>query len=96
MAWGHAVSQDLVHWTHQPPALTPSPGSRDADGCFTGSALSVEGLGPVILYTGADIPLSAAQTGSMLLQQQDCMRLGGGTCKRCVLALPAGGAVCSS
>ena len=53
MAWGHAVSRDLVRWTHQPPALQPSPGSRDADGCFTGSALAVEGQGPVILYTGA-------------------------------------------
>ena len=60
MTWGHAVSQDLVTWTHQPPALQPSPGSRDADGCFTGSALAVEGQGPVILYTGAPSHCRAA------------------------------------
>src|SRR5688500_9393061 len=23
MHWGHAISQDLVHWTHQPVALYP-------------------------------------------------------------------------
>ena len=52
MCWGHAVSQDLVHWTHLPPALKPSPGKSDADGCFTGSCMAVDGV-PTILYTGA-------------------------------------------
>ena len=34
--WGHAVSSNLVHWEHLPPALVPTPGTLDADGCFSG------------------------------------------------------------
>ena len=36
--WGHAVSTDLAHWQHLPPALEPTPGGLDADGCFSGTA----------------------------------------------------------
>jgi beta-fructofuranosidase len=51
MHWGHAKSPDLIHWTHLPLALSPTPGSYDAAGCFTGSVLP--GLAtPTILYTG--------------------------------------------
>ena len=52
LVWGHVVSDDLVHWEHLPFALTPSHGSRDADGCFSGCAtVDVDGT-PTILYTG--------------------------------------------
>ena len=51
MHWAHATSPDLVHWKHLPIALSPTPGSYDAYGCFTGSVLP--GLDtPSILYTG--------------------------------------------
>lgn len=39
IVWGHAVSSDLVHWEHLPPALMPTPGGLDADGCFSGESL---------------------------------------------------------
>lgn len=42
MYWGHAVSRDLVHWTHMPFALEPQPALwKDPDrkgGAFSGSA----------------------------------------------------------
>lgn len=37
--WGHAVSEDLVHWVDLPIALTPQPGSYDEMGCWSGTAI---------------------------------------------------------
>jgi beta-fructofuranosidase len=51
MHWAHAVSPDLIHWKHMPIALSPTPGSYDAFGCFTGSVLPGADV-PTILYTG--------------------------------------------
>jgi beta-fructofuranosidase len=51
MHWAHAVSPDLIHWKHLPVALSPTPGSYDAYGCFTGSVLPGVDV-PSILYTG--------------------------------------------
>src|ERR1700721_1299328 len=41
MSWNHAVSSDMLHWSHLPLALTPTPDSPDAYGCFSGSAIQV-------------------------------------------------------
>lgn len=49
--WGHAVSDDLVHWSDMPVALTPTPGGPDEDGCFSGCAVDNGGV-PTIIYTG--------------------------------------------
>jgi beta-fructofuranosidase len=51
MCWGHAVSEDLVHWRHLPIALAPGPGGYDKDGIFSGCCVIQGGL-PTILYTG--------------------------------------------
>lgn len=50
-AWGHAVSEDMVHWKHLPVALVPTPGGPDKDGCFSGSAVIHNGV-PTLVYTG--------------------------------------------
>ena len=49
--WGHAVSDDLVHWSDLPIALTPDPAGADADGCWSGCLIDDAGV-PTILYTG--------------------------------------------
>ena len=49
--WGHAVSPDLVHWTHRGIALTPSPEGADRDGCWSGCTRIIDGV-PTIFYTG--------------------------------------------
>lgn len=42
MHWGHAVSEDLVHWEHLGVAVFPTK-SYDRNGIFSGSALEVDG-----------------------------------------------------
>ncbi len=50
--WGHAKSEDLVHWTHLPIAMAPTPGGADEDGCWSGCAVVDERGVPTFLYTG--------------------------------------------
>ena len=48
IVWGHAYSEDLVYWEHLEPALVPSPGWVDADGCFSGCCVIGEDGKPMI------------------------------------------------
>ncbi|NYF78792.1 glycoside hydrolase family 32 protein [Granulicella arctica] len=60
MNWAHAVSPDMVHWQRLPVALSPTPGTADAQGCFTGTAVVHDGR-PTFLYTGVQTaPLAEA------------------------------------
>lgn len=49
--WQHAMSSDLLHWTHMPIALSPTDGGYDSYGTFTGGVLP-GGEGASIVYTG--------------------------------------------
>lgn len=50
MHWGHAISEDLVHWKHLPIALYPSNDLGETH-CFSGcAAINKEGV-PTIIYT---------------------------------------------
>ncbi|WP_114576646.1 GH32 C-terminal domain-containing protein [Saliphagus sp. LR7] len=49
--WGHATSDDLLHWEDEPVALSPSPEGPDRDGCWSGCAID-DGGTPTLLYTG--------------------------------------------
>ena len=69
MHWGHAVSDDLVTWTDEPVALSPSPEGPDRDGCWSGCAVN-DGGTPAILYTGGNgrrqLPCLATAGGERL------------------------------
>lgn len=63
--WGHAVSDDLVHWSDLPVALAPTPGGPDADGCWSGCAVDDGGV-PTLIYTGVHpqvVCLATSQDG---------------------------------
>ena len=49
--WGHALSDDLVRWRDMPLALSPTPGSEDESGVWSGCAVDAGGEASVV-YTG--------------------------------------------
>ena len=51
MHWGHAVSDDLLHWEYRPAALAPDE-AYDRDGCFSGSAIELPDGRHLLMYTG--------------------------------------------
>ncbi len=54
MHWGHAVSEDMIHWEYLPVALAPSEPYEDhlKGGCFSGSAIEFDGK-LYLIYTAA-------------------------------------------
>ena len=75
MNWNHAVSKDMMHWTHLPIALTPTPESPDAFGCFSGSAIPV-GKRVYMVYTGtvASTPeLATLRDGHSNILETQCL-----------------------
>jgi len=55
MSWGHAISEDMIHWRNYPVAFTMSSGAPDAAGCFSGSTVILKKDGRervYAIYTG--------------------------------------------
>ncbi len=61
--WGHAASEDLVHWRDLPIALAPTPGGPDEEGCWSGCAVNDDGV-PTLVYTGVSPQVVCLATGS--------------------------------
>lgn len=61
MHWGHAVSEDLLHWTELPIALYPDQPYEDDGGCFSGSAIVKDGR-LWLFYTSVSHSLNQTQS----------------------------------
>lgn len=49
--WGHATSDDMIHWEDRPVALSPTEGIAARDGVWSGSATYDANGVPVLFYT---------------------------------------------
>ena len=75
MSWYHSESPDMLHWNHQPLAMTPTPDSPDAYGCFSGSAIKV-GKRVYQVYTGTKLStpeLATIRDGENKIQESQCI-----------------------
>ncbi|WP_419872624.1 GH32 C-terminal domain-containing protein [Candidatus Pristimantibacillus sp. PTI5] len=52
--WGHAVSEDMVHWKDMPVALAPDGGSVTPDGVWSGNAVVDDNGNPALFFTAGD------------------------------------------
>ncbi len=73
--WGHAVSEDLIHWEYLSAALAPDR-EFDKDGCFSGSAIELPDGRQMLIYTG--VVRKQMEDGSMRDFQQQCLAFGDG------------------
>ena len=76
MHWGHAVSEDLLHWEYLPAAMAPDM-PYDRDGCFSGSAAGLPDGRQMLMYTG--VVKEADENGILREVQQQCLAFGDGT-----------------
>ena len=73
MHWGHAISKDMVKWEYLPAALAPDE-VYDADGVFSGSAITLSDGKQLLMYTG--IKKEGGEHGSEF--QTQCIAVGDG------------------
>lgn len=76
MHWGHAVSDDLLHWEYLPAALAPDE-AYDRDGCFSGSAVTLPDGRHLLMYTG--VMKEHQADGEFREVQTQCVAVGDGT-----------------
>ncbi len=75
MHWGHAVSEDLLHWEYLPAALAPDE-PYDMDGCFSGSAVTLPDGRHLLMYTG--VLQERLWNGGKRDVQTQCLAVGDG------------------
>lgn len=75
MHWGHAVSEDLLHWDYLPTALAPDQ-DYDKDGCFSGSSIELEDGRQMLIYTS--VLNMRDENGAMRGLQRQCIAIGDG------------------
>lgn len=75
MHWGHAVSEDLLRWQYLPAALAPDT-CYDKDGCFSGSAVTLEDGRHLLMYTG--VVKEEQEDGTVVEVQAQCVAAGDG------------------
>ncbi len=64
MHWGHAVSDDLIHWEELPIALKPDMYYENDGGCFSGSAVEKDGI-MYLFYTSVSDKYGQTQSVAM-------------------------------
>ncbi|UJF36452.1 GH32 C-terminal domain-containing protein [Paenibacillus hexagrammi] len=52
--WGHAVSDDMVHWKDMPVAIAPTAGSETPDGVWSGSSVVDDNGNPALFFTAGN------------------------------------------
>ena len=70
--WGHAVSNDLIHWRDLPIALAPEVGGPDESGCWSGYAVLDDGKMKLIYTASRDYdPVTDTADASVCLAESD-------------------------
>ncbi|SER66026.1 glycoside hydrolase family 32 protein [Lachnobacterium bovis] len=76
MHWGHAVSEDLLHWEYLPVSLACDM-PYDKDGVFSGSAVELDDGRHLLMYTGVK-ETQVKRAKHPQVRQMQCIAIGDG------------------
>lgn len=75
MHWGHAKTNDFIHWEQLPVAMAPDM-EYDKDGCFSGGAVQMPDGRHLLMYTG--VRQIIGENGELEDRQTQCIAIGDG------------------